>query len=66
MYLPRLLLDFSQIFVHMNFFYSEMNLCIATAGSVRLPVCMSVTFLDHVQTDHRRNPILCIDAHLYT
>jgi hypothetical protein len=28
--------------------------------------CMyvSITFVDHVQTDHRRNPILCIGAHL--
>jgi hypothetical protein len=27
---------------------------------------VSVTFVDHVQTDHSRNPILGVGAHLYT
>jgi hypothetical protein len=31
----------------------------------RLFLCLSVTFVNHVQTDCRRNPILCIEAHLF-
>jgi hypothetical protein len=34
---------------------------------LRSPLCVRVStaFVDHVQTDHRRNPILWIGAHLY-
>jgi hypothetical protein len=49
-------------------FYTDsfMNESVSCYGRLCMYVCMCVTFVDHVQTDHRRNPILCIGAHLYT
>jgi hypothetical protein len=49
------------IFTQILFFFF---ICVMLRSA--LYVCMScVTFVDHVQTDHRKNPILWIGAHLY-
>jgi hypothetical protein len=53
-----------EILYYLLYIYTEsfMNESVYCYGLL----CVSVTFVDHVQTDHRRNLILCIGAHRYT